>query len=125
MKIANRLTILASAALVLGWAVQAKAQYQAVGDDGIAASPKLRQILSERKANRFAMGAGEFADYPSGNSDQIAASPKLRETLNEEAPAVTAETGGKVPGYRPVGEDGIAASPKLRQMLDERRQTVQ
>ena len=126
MKIANRLAILASAALLLGWAGQAKAQYQAVGADGISASPKLRQILNERKANQAAMGAGEFADYPSSSSNEIAASPKLRETLKEEVPeAPTVERDRQVVGYRAVGQDGIAASPKLRQMLDERKQTVQ
>jgi len=37
------------AAALLSLAGNSQAQYKAVGDDGIAASPKLRQFLNERK----------------------------------------------------------------------------
>jgi hypothetical protein len=37
--------------------------YQAVGDDGIAASPKFRQMLDERKAREMAVNAGQDVDY--------------------------------------------------------------
>ncbi len=43
---------LAAVALVaLAFAGTASAQYKPVGDDGIAASPKVRQMLNERKAS--------------------------------------------------------------------------
>jgi hypothetical protein len=37
--------------------------YQAVGDDGIAASPKFRQMLDKRKASEMAVNAGQDVDY--------------------------------------------------------------
>jgi len=49
----NRSPKIALAAVVLAalaFASTASAQYKPVGDDGIAASPKLRQVLIERKA---------------------------------------------------------------------------
>ena len=39
------------AAFALAFASTASAQYKPVGDDGIAASPKVRQMLNERKAS--------------------------------------------------------------------------
>src|SRR5947207_2823934 len=43
------LAVVALAALA--FASTASAQYKPVGDDGIAASPKVRQMLNERKAS--------------------------------------------------------------------------
>jgi hypothetical protein len=37
--------------------------YQAVGDDGIAASPKFRQMLDERKAREVAVNSAQDVDY--------------------------------------------------------------
>ena len=50
MKNTNHLVILTAVALLLASAAPSKAQYRPVGDDGIAASPKVRQMLYERKA---------------------------------------------------------------------------
>ena len=51
MKTNRTLSVLATAFAALTLASAANAQYKPVGDDGIAASPKLRQQLNERKAN--------------------------------------------------------------------------
>jgi hypothetical protein len=48
--------------------------YQAVGDDGIAASPKFRQMLDERKAREMAVGTGRDVDY--AHARRPALSPK-------------------------------------------------
>src|SRR5262245_52326091 len=39
-------------ALLAGTAASARAQYKATGDDGITASPRVRQLLDERTRNR-------------------------------------------------------------------------
>ena len=51
MKNSNRLLVAAVALALFVSAGQIKAQSQAVSDDGIAASPKVRQMLNERKAS--------------------------------------------------------------------------
>lgn len=131
MKNSNRLLALAGASLLLAWPGQSMAQSQAVGDDGIAASPKVRQMLNERKARSAATGtrsSAQVAGYKATGDDGITASPKLRQMLDERKAAAAASATGstaQVAGYKATGDDGIAASPKLRQMLDERRHVVE
>lgn len=48
----SNLLLVAAAAAALTFAGPAGAQYKAVGDDGTAASPKVRQMLDERKASK-------------------------------------------------------------------------
>jgi hypothetical protein len=48
---ASRLALVAAALAVFALAGSANAQYQAVGADGIAASPKVRQALNQRQAS--------------------------------------------------------------------------
>ncbi len=126
MKNQNKLAIATIAAVVAISITPARAQYRAVGDDGIAASPKLRQQLNERArstGNPQTASSVAPASYRAVATDGIAASPKLRAMLDEQnrnaavtpAPAAVASV-----GYRAVGADGIAASPKLRAQLDER-----
>ena len=43
----HRMILLAATAITGLFLTQAQAQYRAVGDDGIAASPKVRQMLDE------------------------------------------------------------------------------
>ena len=45
-----KITLAAVALAALAFASTGSAQYKPVGDDGIAASPKVRQMLNERKA---------------------------------------------------------------------------
>ena len=116
--------LIAAAAITLfASAGQIQAQYQAVGDDGIAASPKVRQMLNERKAR--ATAPQEVTINRIVPQTTVAASPKVQQMLKERAPGTVPEVGPETAGYRPTGSDGITASPKLRAMLDEREQTVQ
>jgi hypothetical protein len=123
MKNPSRLLIAAAALALFASAGQVKAQSQAVGDDGIAASPKVRQMLNERKARNAAPLQVTINLITSQAT--IAGSPKDQQMRNERMPALVPQTGGGTVGYMPTGPDGITASPKVRQMLDERRQTVE
>lgn len=124
-------TILAG---TIALASSASAQYRAIGDDGIAASPKVRQMLNERQAAKAASLASAksttptvaSAGYRATGDDGITASPKVRQMLAERKVVVTGAPSAEVAsaGYRAVGADGIAASPKLRQQLDQRNATI-
>lgn len=123
MKNSNRLLIAAAALALFASAGQIKAQSQAVGDDGIAASPKVRQMLNERKA-RAAVPEQVTIDLIVPQAT-IAASPKVQQMRNERMPAPVLQVGPETASYRATGSDGITASPKVRAMLDERKQTVE
>ena len=119
-------------ATIFAATVFSDAQYKAVGDDGIAASPKMRQILNERLAVACfcpEMSSSTDASYKAVGDDGIAASPKLRAMLNERQAAVGGvgtgmETSTGV-GYKVIGDDGVAASPKMRQILNQQKPTVE
>jgi len=49
MKTQNKFVLVTLTAITTLFITQAGAQYRTVGDDGIAASPKVRQMLDERK----------------------------------------------------------------------------
>ena len=121
MKNLNKILFVAALAATFSLANRASAQYQAVGEDGSAASPKLRQMLNKRQVMAKAASTEVSpASHRATGKDGIAASPKLRQLLNERK-TVASETSTAVAsvGYRAVTEDGIAASPKLREHLDE------
>lgn len=130
MKTMNQFLFAATLAAAIGLASTASAQFKPTGDDGITASPKVRQQLNERKAagtviTRVAQPAPATVasfGYRAVGDDGIAASPKVRQMLNERKAAAGATTGSELAsvGYRATGADGITASPKLRQQLDER-----
>ena len=129
MKTTTTLMALSAGILLLGSATQGHAQYRAVGDDGIAASPKLRQFLNE-SGKRMVKGTPSTAvvsvGYRATGADGITASPKLRQFI--DASRGVESTGPTVVvnvGYRPTGDDGITASPKLRQLLNERNGAYQ
>ena len=123
MKNSNRLLIAAAALALFASAGQSQAQYRAVGDDGIAASPKVRQMLNERKARAAATQQVTINQIVPQTT--IAASPKVQQMLKERAPATVPQVGPETAGYRATGSDGITASPKVRAMLDEHKQTVE
>ena len=127
MKRKALVVMLVAGGLFLGVASKGKAQYEPVGEDGIAASPKLRQQLNERQAAPVFQGGGEAMVYESTRQGAVAASPKVSEMLAEQNPTMhpAAEVEPRIVGYRPVGNDGIAASPKLREQLNEREAAVQ
>ena len=123
MKNSNRLLIAAAALALFASAGQIKAQSQAVGDDGIAASPKVRQMLNKRKAS--AVAPQEVTINQSVPQATIAASPKVQQMRNERMPAPVLPVSPETTSYRATGSDGITASPKVRAKLDERKQTVE
>lgn len=123
MKNANRLLIAAAALALFASAGQIKAQSQAVGDDGIAASPKVRQMLNERKAR--AAAPQQVTINQIAPQATVAASPKVQQMLNERERAAVPQVGSETASYRATGSDGITASPKVRAMLDEHRQTIE
>src|SRR6266568_1847101 len=119
----NTISLLALAGAALLAAPFGTTNAQTVGDDGVAASPRMRQILNERSAVPSPASARD-AGYKVIGDDGIAASPKMRQMLSERPVAVGGTGGGVEPmfsrdaGYKAVGDDGIAASPKMRQILD-------
>ncbi len=74
----SNLLLVATTAAALAFAGSAGAQYKAVGDDGIAASPKVRQMLDERKAGKAitsiaapAMACPKCADVPTTQASRV------------------------------------------------------
>lgn len=133
MKTLNQLLFAAVIATSLGLSGSANAQFKVNEDDGIAASPKVRQMLNERKASARAASQSAVksttatvasAGYRVNSDDGIAASPRVRQALNERRSVahVESSTIAKT-GYQPTGADGITASPRLRQQLNERTPT--
>ncbi len=126
MKSHNKLVIITVTAIAALSITQARAQFRPVGDDGIAASPKVRQMLNERAHSTAHSEAGPAvasASYRVAANDGIAASPKVRQMLDERnrnAVVFPPSTAVASVGYSPTGEDGITASPKLREQLNER-----
>jgi len=88
MKSQYRLVIATATAVAAIFTTSASAQYRAVGDDGIAASPKVRQALNERKRNAAVTPTSTgvaSVGYRAVGDDGIAASPKLREQLSQRS----------------------------------------
>jgi hypothetical protein len=118
MKTRNGLLLAAIVTASLVLANQAKAG----DDDGIVASPKLREMLNAQK-RVTATPESHDVGYTTVGSDGVAASPKLRTQLAAQQTVSVSNFGsssaGKVKSisYSAVGEDGIAASPKLRSMM--------
>lgn len=126
MKNTNMVLILTAVGALLASTSQSNAQYRAVGDDGIAASPRLRQFL-DASGKRMVKGTPARAvasvGYRATGRDGITASPRLRQIIDDSRGV--ASTGPTVfvnVGYRATGDDGITASPRLRQQLNERNQ---
>src|SRR5258708_36595634 len=111
MKNANRLLIAATALALFASAGQIKAQSQAVGDDGIAASPKVRQMLNERKARAAAPQQVRINQVAPQTA--VAASPKVQQMLNERMRAPVAQAGSETARDRAIGSDGLTPSPKM------------
>ena len=118
--------ILAATAFV-AWQNNLQAQFQPVGDDGIAASPKFREFLDQRAGSMNTPSEPPaLVVRQSVPSDELVPSPKQREILEEQVVTVPLPPSGNYgAGYTPTGSDGITASPKLRQMLDDKAQQTE
>ncbi len=110
----NRILSATVLATALGLAAQAMAQSQMSGPNGLAASPRVRKMLSELPVAVVPM----VAAAPQVKPLVVTGSPRVQKQLSELpqpiAPAPTA------PVYTTRGGNPIAASPKLQQQLDER-----
>jgi hypothetical protein len=126
MKNTNRFLVAAAVFALFASAGQAKAGgTDSCCDDGIAASPKVRAMLDERKA-RCCTPQTQVTTYGTTTRQaDITASPKVQQMRRESAPASVVAVSTETVGYTPTGSDGITASPKVRAALDERRQTVE
>ncbi len=123
MKNLNSILFAAAIAATFSLANNASAQFKPTTDDGIAASPKVRQMLNERAAAaRVATVTSSVMVTYRNPADGVTASPKVRQMFAERKVVVsgapTTEVASAV--YNPTGADGVTASPKLRQQLDER-----
>ncbi|HLH52168.1 MAG TPA: hypothetical protein VKY92_00930 [Verrucomicrobiae bacterium] len=96
----------------------ASAQYRPSGDDGITASPKVRQRLSERPVV-YQTASHDPQLTTSFASDGIATSPKGRAKIEERKAmlAVMNSTATTTASTTRASDDGIAASPKLREQM--------
>ena len=127
MKNLNKILFATVLAATFSLARNASAQYKPTGDDGITASPKVRQMLNERAAaTRVASATPSVTVTYRNPADGVTASPKVRQMLAERKVVVSGTPSAEVAsaGYRATGADGITASPKLRQQLDERTTQV-
>lgn len=126
MNMQNRRVLVTAMAITAMFVTQAKAQYRPVGDDGIAASPKVRQMRDERARSAAAVKpqTAPYASYRAVGADGIAASPKVRQMLNEQQARAAAPRDVAVT-YPPRYADGIVASPKLREQHEQNSRSFQ
>jgi hypothetical protein len=123
MKNLNKVLFAAAIAATMSLANNASAQYKATGDDGIAASPKARQMLNDRAAAARAASVTSTVTVAYRNpAEGVTASPKARQMLAGRRVVVSGAPAAEVAsaGYRATGADGITASPKFRTQLGER-----
>jgi len=114
MKSIKKLAIMTIAAVAFLPAIQVKA-----ADDGITASPKVRQMMDSLKT----APTSDTATAPAKPDQTVAASPKV--LAQRSSQPATAGTEAVSVGYQATGGDGITASPKVRQVLNERGATFQ
>jgi hypothetical protein len=101
--------------------------YKPTGDDGITASPRLRERLNEKAASARAAAAAPAGTitYRATALDRITASPRLREQLTERKTVIsggskTSKIAVASSAYKPTGPNGITASPRLREQISDR-----
>jgi len=117
MKKVNRVLAAAAVAAVLGISSSVRAQNQLVGDDGIAASPRLRAQMNERaKATGVVDKDFRVAPLATGASPRVVAQ---REALTKAAGTAAVAT------TKANATDGIAASPRVRLQMNDRPTAVE
>ena len=110
----NRILFAAAATLTL--AASGLAQYQPVGNDGIAASPKLRQTINESALVAPAAVAPKAA--MACCEDTIVASPKVLQTLPPQPKCCAVSVKESLASTTAKTDDGVFASPKVREQLN-------
>jgi len=122
----NKLILLAAVATAaFTLKTPARAQFKPETNDGIAASPKVRQNLDERNAHQTAASHLVVATRPAGAESAVAASPKVAQMLAEHKVVPGSTTIEDSVSMTARSGDGITASPKVRQQLDERGAQIQ
>jgi hypothetical protein len=124
----NTVSRILSVAAVAAWLfVIERVRAQAVADDGIAVSPKVRQELDRPKASAAVAGSQTnvgTCEAKSGRKKPLASPDGHGRAAQHKGPG-GASACGNVADSRVGGGDCIAASPKLRQQLDERARRYQ
>jgi hypothetical protein len=95
--------------------------YRTTWDDGIAASPRLRQMMMENKYPMTAMGGSQFIGDESMRGKVIVA-PQSQRVWVESHPGTVVSTTHNQPrgvGYEITSEYGIAAPPRAWKMMCE------
>lgn len=127
MKNQNNILFVIALAASLSLVSSVNAQYRPTGDDGVTASPKVRQQLNEREAGtRMASAVPPVIVIYQNPAESIAVSPKGREMAVQQRVVVSSVPSAEAAsiGYQPTGTDGITASPKLREQLNEQRTPI-
>jgi hypothetical protein len=93
--------------------------YKTTDDDGIAASPRLRQMMDDRCALHTAMGGSETIVITE-TGGRVSARHGTYVAQNEQRIATPNSELQSIGFYKTTGDDGIAASPRLRQMMNDR-----
>jgi hypothetical protein len=93
--------------------------YKTTDDDGIAASPRLRQMMDDRYAMQMAMGGSETMVITE-TGGRVSARHGTYVAQNEQRIATPNSELQSIGFYKTTGDDGIAASPRLRQMMNDR-----
>ena len=117
----NRILLAAAVTVILGSMSQAMAQSQMSGPNGLAASPKVRQSLSERPAQLTAFAPGAVhVSAQSIHASTLAGPPRAQQMAQDNAKSEVAGGTQVVVASNQRTDDGIAASPKLREQMNER-----
>jgi len=131
MKTMNQVLAAAAVAAVLGISSTVRAQALAVGDDGIASSPKVRAQMNERKAVTAVPSAAKTVVVVTETGAKpapvaIAASPKVAQMLAEREATKKVVVGNtNIASTTGAAKDGIAASPRVRTQMNERGETFE
>ena len=117
----TNLILLASITITAGFIAQAEAQYPANDNDGITASPKVRQMLAERKGATVNTSPAKAAVTTRASSaPAIAASPKVSQLLAEQkANQAGLKTTVSSVQSQPA-QTRLAASPHVQKEISER-----
>ena|SRR5882672_9753209 len=95
--------------------------YRTTWDDGIAASPRLRQMMMENKYPMTAMGGSQFIAGESAGGNVIVG-PQSQRVWVESHPGIVAPRTYSRPrgvGYEVTSDYGIAAPPRAWKMMCE------
>jgi hypothetical protein len=125
MKTMNRILLAAAVTVILGSMSQAMAQSQMSSPNGLAASPKVRQFLSERPAQLTVAPSALSVSAQSRHVSTLAGSPRAQQMARDNAKSEVAGGAQVVVASNQRTDDGIAASPKLREQMNERSMQFQ